>query len=312
MFFRKIGIWLLFFVFVASCFLIWFGAQKYNQKKDFLKPNEVIQEGGSEETKTGEGFTEKIATEPTVLTRKKRFEEAISKTIEGVEEKYGLYIKDLNSDYKFSFGGDQVFYAASLIKIPIILEFYRQRGAGNITPETAIEIIDADFQEGESFPEVGKIYLARELARIMIKESNNTAAAALARTLGWSNIVALKEILRASNTNLTDNTSTASDMGKFLEAFFDPQVVRPELLDEVIELMHKTYFEDLIPYPLPEEIKVSHKVGIFEGIYSDAGIVFGKKSKYILVIMDEDVSQIEARDLIRKISEITFNYFENN
>jgi len=92
-----------------------------------------------------------------------------------------------------------------------------------------------------------------------------------------------------------------------LKKISDPSYTSPGLSAEMLEIMTDTSFEDRLPGPLPEETRVSHKIGSYESTFSDAGIVFpeevgSKGQEYYIVVFCEGASQEEAIETIRDIS----------
>lgn len=52
--------------------------------------------------------------------------EIIKKSIDQLKGKIGFYYKDLNSGTSFGVNENESFIAASMIKIPVLIEAYRQ------------------------------------------------------------------------------------------------------------------------------------------------------------------------------------------
>ena len=75
-----------------------------------------------------------------------------------------------------------------------------------------------------------------------------------------------------------------------------------------------TDFIEEIDAGVPDEIEVSHKIGIYEAedVFSDCGIVYAPHREYILCTGSKGASQEDARRFIAEISKAAYNYVINN
>jgi beta-lactamase class A len=159
---------------------------------------------------------------------------------------------------------------------------------------------------------VGYTMSLRECAKFMIKESDNTAELMLNRHLGEKRIEAELQRAGADSTRYWSpiNTTTPNDILLVLKKIADPSYTSPQLSAEMLELMTDTTFEERLPRPLPEEVRVAHKIGSYESTFSDAGIVFpygaGKGEEYYIVVFGEGDAQGEAIGTIQDISLATY------
>ena len=155
---------------------------------------------------------------------------------------------------------------------------------------------------------VGTTVTLRECARFLIKESDNTAEVMLNRYLGEEKIEAeLRRVGAHSTSYWMPNTTTPSDILLVLKAIADPSYTSPELSAEMLDVMTGTAFEDRLPQPLPEDASVAHKIGSYEGTFSDAGIVFPQGTTradqgYYVVAFSEGATEAEARATIHHVS----------
>jgi beta-lactamase class A len=155
---------------------------------------------------------------------------------------------------------------------------------------------------------VGTTMTLRECASFLIKESDNTAEVMLNRYLGEEEIEAELRRLGARSTSYwMPNTTTPSDVLLVLKAIADPSHTSPELSSEMLEIMTGTSFEDRLPQPLPEGVRIAHKIGSYESTFSDAGIVFPEEKSnidqaYYVVVFSEGTTEVEARGTIQDVS----------
>src|SRR5215203_988497 len=216
---------------------------------------------------------------------------------------YGVVVFVPYSGETASLNADRHFVAASLSKLYALLTLYRAASQDELSLDDKITMRSSDVwaygtgvlaKYPNKYP-VGYTMTLRECARFMIKESDNTAELMLNRigadsTRYWNPI----------------NTTTPNDILLVLKKIGDPSYTNPKLSAEMLEIMTDTSFEDRLPRPLPQETRVSHKIGSYESTFSDAGIVFpegrGKSQEYYIVVFCEGAAQGEAIETIRDIS----------
>ncbi len=226
---------------------------------------------------------------------------------------YGFYVYRLEDGWGYGWHEDQVFPAASLIKLPVILTLYQEAEAAEIDLETKYSLKEEDKRGGagviQSAP-TGTIYTYRKLAELMGQQSDNTAFNVLRQVLGDQKIQATIDELGMSSTSLSKNKTTPEEIGLLFQELYQGKILTKEDREEILNYLTETAFEDRIPAGVPEEVRVAHKIGTDARTFSDAGIVFAEKP-FILVIMSKDALESEALEVLPKISQIVWNFEAN-
>jgi beta-lactamase class A len=237
---------------------------------------------------------------------------------------HGVMVFDPYSGDTASLNADRRFVAASLSKLYALLTLYRAASQGELSLDDEITMRYSDvwaygtgvlYKHPNKYP-VGYTMTLRECAKVMIKESDNTAELMLNHYLEEERIEAELHRIGATSTRYWHpiNTTTPNDVLLVLKKIADPYYTSPQLSAEMLEVMTNTAFEDRLPRPLPEETRVAHKIGSYESTFSDAGIVFPEKSggtgrEYYIVVFSEGAPQEEARETIQDISLATYQVF---
>lgn len=197
---------------------------------------------------------------------------------------YGFYVYQFENGVSFGLHEKEIFPAASLIKLPVMLTL---------------------FQEAEE----GKIDLSdyQEMAEAMGKRSDNTAFNSLVEVLGEEKIQETIDGLGMRKTSFAKNETTPTDIGLFFEKLYQGRIITEAHRDEILDYLTDTAFEERIPAGVPEEIQVAHKIGTDVGTYSDAGIVFAEKP-FILVIISKSARESEAEKVLPKITEAVWEF----
>lgn len=196
----------------------------------------------------------------------------------------------------------EAFPAASLVKVPILLELFRRFQEGEEDPGTRVLLRARDQVRGagilfELHP--GLRLTLRDLARLMIVVSDNTASNLLLDRLGFTAVNRLLEQLGARNTVLRrkfmhppgpagDNLTSASDCVRILRALWEGEVLQGPWKEEALEILSRQQYREKIPARLPYSAQVFNKTGELDGVRHDMGIVKDRGKTWILAVLTRE------------------------
>lgn len=242
----------------------------------------------------------------------------------------GLALIPLDGRPAVMLAPDQSFHAASTMKVPIMIELFRQADAGLLRLDDQLpvrnefhSIVDgsvytmdvSDDSDAEVYKAVGKTMSLRDLNEAMITVSSNFAANLLIEKLGAKNVqqtvvrlggdgvVVLRgvEDQKAFDKGL-NNTTTARGLATLLRKLAAGTAVSAAADGEMIEVLKRQKFNDAIPAGVPKGTPVAHKTGTITRIHHDAAIVYGPKP-YVLVILVRGIQdQKQSAALMASIS----------
>ena len=241
----------------------------------------------------------------------------------------------LDGSHELLIDADKSFHAASTMKVPVMIELFRQADAGSLTLDDALvirnefhSIVDGSaykLSEGDDsdsvvYANVGKPMTLRALNEAMITVSSNFAtniliekldAAKVRQTvarLGADGMVVLRgvEDQKAFDKGL-NNATTARALLVLLEKLARGQAVNARVDAEMVSVLKRQTFNDAIPAGLPPGTVVAHKTGFITRITHDAAIVYGPKP-YVLVVLERGIQdQNVAKALIASISRVIWS-----
>ncbi len=230
---------------------------------------------------------------------------------------------------------DKPFHAASTMKVPVLIELFRQARAGTLSLDEQIpvrnefhSIVDGsvyelsvgDDSDKEVYEAAGKTMSLRRLSELMITVSSNFAANLLIERLGVEKIRATVTRLGADGMQVLrgveddkafekglNNTTTARGLLVLFDKLARGAAVDPAADAEMIGILERQRFNEAIPAGLPAGTPVAHKTGSITRINHDAGIVYGPRP-YVLVLLvrgieDRTKSAAIMADLSRTIFE---------
>jgi beta-lactamase class A len=223
----------------------------------------------------------------------------------------------------FSQGADERLAAASLIKVPIMVELMEQVRMDKLTMESTLVLRDANKVSGggtiANYPD-GAVIRIKELARQMIVYSDNTATNLLIAKLGQASINARMKALGLPGLQLNrvmmdtaaakrgqENYVTAYQINQLLRLIQREEVATPALCRLALEFLLQNDDRSTLPRHLPEDVAIAHKTGELAYIRSDAGIVFAKKP-YIISVFVRGTTTEKAEEIIAEIGRIVMSY----
>jgi beta-lactamase class A len=251
----------------------------------------------------------------------------------------GVYYRDLTAGSADSLtaGSALRFHAASTMKLPVMIQLFRDRDAGTLTLDDSItvtntfrSIVDSspyqldptDDSDSTLYKRIGRRASIRELVELMETVSSNLAtnlliarvdarrANATAHALGADSILVLRGVEdgKAYRAGL-NNTTTARDLGVLLAAIANGAAASPASCREMLAILSRQQFNEGIPAGLPAGTRVYHKTGWIEQVvYHDAALVEPVGgSRYVLVVLTAGIQKNdEAYALVRDVSRLVF------
>lgn len=247
----------------------------------------------------------------------------------------GIAFETLDGRLTWSSRGDDVFHAASTMKIPVMIELFHQVREGKVKLSDPLPIknefhslVDgsvftlkpADDSETDLYKAVGQTRTLDQLCDLMVTVSSNFATNLLIQKLGIDNIRATVSSLHADGMDIKrgvedqkafdkklNNTTTAYGLATLLLAIANGKAVDPDASAKMVEILERQKFNEGIPAGVPTNIRVAHKTGEITKIHHDAGIVYAERPFVIVVLVSgvEDFKQSGAL-----IAEVTRDLYQ--
>lgn len=238
----------------------------------------------------------------------------IQQNIEG-----SLYFEYLPTGTSIRIDGDKKEVAASLIKLPAVMELYKASELGKVNLDDEIQLkpewLDNEFgnlyKRGAGF----KLSL-REAAKITLTDSDNTGLKAISSTLLAASIpleenpFTFLDAEFSQNPDLTVSISARS-YSSFLKCLYFSCYLNKDSSQEILEYLSETKFNNRLKAGFTDDIKLSHKVGNFgQNTQSDCGIVYLEKRNYVLCVMINGADNSETDRKIADISKLAFDFLK--
>lgn len=210
--------------------------------------------------------------------------------------KVAVVVKHLDSGESFAHHPDDVMPTASLIKLPVMIEAYRQAREGTLDLNTMVTLRKEDkvpgsgvltnhFSDGATFP-------LRDVVRLMIVFSDNTATNLVLDRIGLPATAATMEKMGHPHTKIHSKvfrretsvfperskqyglgSTTAAEMVSICEAVYRKRVVGPEACETMLDALRACDDHDKFPRFLPPGTKVAFKTGSVNAARTAAGVI---------------------------------------
>ena len=247
----------------------------------------------------------------------------------------GLYYRDLGTGDTLSIDGGLRFHAASTMKLPVMIQLFRDRDDGRISLDDSLMVHDtfpsivdgspftvdrSDDSDSSLYALVGRRTSVRHLLELMETVSSNLATDVLIERIGAARANATAHALGADSILVLrgveddkayhagrNNTTTARDLGVLLAAIAEARAASPAACDSMLAILSRQHFTEGIPAGLPAGAKVYHKTGWIEGVvYHDAAIIeLPSHRRYVLVVLTGGITRdADAYRLVADLSRI--------
>lgn len=213
---------------------------------------------------------------------------------------YGFAALNLATGQQVVFHSGDVFPSASVMKLPILVEYERQLAAGKLANASTL----------------------RPLVAAMVDESDNSAANKLMDVLGIGNVNSTMASLGLTATHLVnhfddpsapqhagENSTTPSDMVHLLALIAQDKVVSPQACADMRSLLLGNTDQSKLVRLLPAGTAVAHKSGWYPGVAADVGIVTpsGSTSRWVVAMFTDGIPSAETgNQMIAAVSQALY------
>lgn len=202
----------------------------------------------------------------------------------------GVYLLNTATGEEYAHQADEPIEAASVIKLTVMAEAFRQFEAGALDPSEPVIIRPED-----KLPSCGALTYMHDglsvtlldLVTLMIILSDNTATNLLIDRLGMENINAMIDSLGLKGTRLNrklfmpelakkgiKNYVAARDMGMLLKGLLEGRIVSADASRQMLDILRKQRLNGKMPFFLHDKgIACAHKTGEDDGITHDVGVI---------------------------------------
>ena len=243
----------------------------------------------------------------------------------GSASSISVYFSDLNNDNTIEVNGDAGFEPASLIKLPLMIEYFKRAESdpGVLSKKLTYDgrhdwTVDQNYRPQKTL-EPGKAYTVDELIFRMVANSDNNAFRTLLTEADRKylqeihNLLGVETVADASGGRLV----TARSYAIFLKTLYNASFLNQEMSEKALKYLTANEFHLGIDTTIPDSITVASKFGErttgdngeIKQLH-DYGIVYYPNRPYLICIMTKGADFLKLTEGIREISKLVFDEFD--
>ncbi|MFE8700638.1 serine hydrolase [Cytobacillus sp. FJAT-54145] len=225
----------------------------------------------------------------------------------------------------FEHNSDDIYSSASLIKIPILIEGYRQHQNGIINLDQIVHLPVDEKVSGAGVLQAlssNPSYSIRDLLTLMMIVSDNFATNILIDTLGKGSINQCMDDLGLNGTKLNrkmmdfeslrqgiDNLTCAQDMAKSLKFINESPFLTENSRKEIKSILGFQQFNQKLPAFMDlEKVYVGNKTGELPGVNHDCAIVsYNGRHAYMAMLIDQLPLEENSNYFMNKIGKMVYD-----
>lgn len=252
----------------------------------------------------------------------KRLECRMSSYAAEVDGAFGYAVIDLTNGRTLSLNENVVFAQASAIKIPILVTLFDDVASGRIKLDATITLTLKDAVGGsgglqDRLKTSSQTLTLRELALLMVRDSDNTATNVLIAKVEMDRVNTLMTKLGFKSTRLRrimmdtpaalrgdENASTPLEMARLAELIYRGKV---EGSAEIVSLL-KTV-KAAVRAAVPSHIEVASKPGGIPGVSTETAIVYLEGRPFVLAVASSALAEGVSNPVLRAAG-IVFDHFD--
>lgn len=228
---------------------------------------------------------------------------------------YSFYFEYLPSGTSIRIGDNNELVAASLIKVPLVMNLYRAAELGKIDLNKVVTVQQEDLDNayGDLWQKGAGTQLSlRQLAQLTLEKSDNTASRTIYRHV--KNLLSERDQSLAQldvDQNLVDGQAVinAKSYSSVLKSLYFASYDNRQSSNEILSYLAKSSETNRLTKYLPKDVTVAHKNGVYNQTWaeSDCGIVYLAKRPYSVCVM-VGLPDTKANDFIADVSKSIYDY----
>lgn len=250
------------------------------------------------------------------------FEQRMAAYASEVDGAFGYAVTDLSTSRTISKNGDTVYAQASAIKIPILVTLFSDFSRGRLRLDEVVTLTARDAVSGSGglqhkLKQASQTLTMRELALLMIRDSDNTATNVLIAKVGMERVNALMSEMGFKATRLRrimmdtpaalrgdENTSTPLEMARLAAMIYRGEVAGSA---EIVSILKSV--KAAVRGAVPDRVQVASKPGGIPGVNTETAIVYLEGRPFVFAAAGAALAEGATNPVLRA-ARIAFDHFE--
>ncbi|MEQ1919618.1 MAG: serine hydrolase, partial [Elusimicrobiota bacterium] len=251
----------------------------------------------------------------------------LAKMAERYPGRVSIYMKDLKSGRTWMHHPDDLFPAASLIKVPVMIAAFYKIRDGQLALDERMAISRHNRVGGSGslkWRPDGTRLTVRELLVHMINESDNTATKMVLDRLGigyvqqqfprmgllYTGIYEEGMSIKGGRV-MHENYTTAREMTALMDKIYMGQAVDKVSSEVMLEILKKPKaVASRLAKGMPVGWEIAHKTGLLRQACHDSAVFLTPHGDYVITVLTgQNRSYSTAKDFITKVAKVTFKHY---
>ncbi len=243
--------------------------------------------------------------------------------LSGLNLSHSLYFEYLPNGANIRNGADNNSVAASLLKVPIVMDLYRLAEMGQINLDQQVTVQAKDISTDSDYGDPthlkpGDTLTLRQAAKITMQDSDNTTLAVMKDSVipllndNTDSIQSLDvSYSTIGNTPGTEQVTISSMYySSILKCLYYACFNSPQDSTQILNYLSGSVESGRLEAGVPSGIRVAHKVGSSLTSQSDCGIIYLPGKPYLVCMMFFDIpSSVHNIDAdFQQVSQMIYNY----
>ncbi|WP_197025062.1 serine hydrolase [Paucisalibacillus sp. EB02] len=259
--------------------------------------------------------------------------ERISQITEDASGTWGISLHDLDTDEKWELNAHELFYSASVIKIPIMITVFASSHRNQFSLSNCLTLKREDLVGGSGVLQhmtPGTQISIYDLIMLMIIQSDNTATNMLIDLVGTEAIQQTMKNIGLEKSNFYHkmmtidvereglNEITAHDMTNMLKKILTGKIISAHACEQMIDILKKQQVRNSLPAKVPEpdepiigslkQWEIANKTGNVSGIRHDVGIFYVGKRTFIASVLTRGLDDLQSPEIIGRVGLEIYQY----
>lgn len=321
---------------LVLAFFLFFSGFYFGRNKTEENKKEGNAARGTEVRQSGYAFTSPLLEcevgggSPILKSSELKIKEAIQSEVIEKNPDVGisLYYRDLRNGPWFGINEDNTYSPASLLKVPLMIAYYKysEHNPGIFEKEIVFDKASPEFFQQvnpKEHIEFGKTYTVSQLMESMIKHSDNEATNILFQNISQKDLALVFGDLGISMPDIynANNTMSVKDYATFFRILYNASYLSKDMSEQALSLLSKVEYKNGLVAGVLKDIPVSHKFGERESLSNDkqvvrqlhdCGIVYHPKRPYLICIMTKGKNFEILSSIVAKISKTIYEQVNMN
>ena len=248
----------------------------------------------------------------------------LQKIADDADAIFGFAVKDLVTGEEIHVNGNEIFPAASTIKVSILLEFFRRVEEMSLNPGELIVFRSKDKAAGSGVLKMlseGSVTMPLiDYSTLMMTVSDNSATNMLIDVLTMEKINKNLEQIGLKVTRLTrkmmdmdaarsghEFLTTPVEMIRLIDSIYRHDKLTPFACEQTLRVMQlpkEGLIQGVIRNSIPDQVPVANKSGWLSGATCDIGLVYQPSRPYAVTVFAKHIP-VSDKHMFQTISELT-------